>query len=285
MKKIWAFSLVAISLVGCNLNDESESIEFQTPRDQYGVRYNIGDLGGKPVHLGREAPWVEYEDNVGVNTKKKYKRKVRTYESKIQAFGFEMRYTDGLVLVIYHKAPPYSEKQYKAEINLPDNQWIRATVYADQSYNGDLTTRLRNNTLKNKDIQRKDLEQFNYKYIYLPTRDYVYALQKYVPHPQWIEENKRLIMNIGRSTSLYDIKDLYVEKDETGKVMTLIKCSHSEYPKARRCEQEFVLEPEMKARISVVFHSVHLKDWQFIQQQVQKVVLDFIVESKVQKNK
>lgn len=170
MKKIWAFSLVAISLVGCNLNDESESIEFQTPRDQYGVRYNIGDLGGKPVHLGREAPWVEYEDNVGVNTKKKYKRKVRTYESKIQAFGFEMRYTDGLVLVIYHKAPPYSEKQYKAEINLPDNQWIRATVYADQSYNGDLTTRLRNNTLKNKDIQRKDLEQFNYKYIFTDTR-------------------------------------------------------------------------------------------------------------------
>lgn len=252
--------------------------EFITPRDQYGARYSVGDLGGRPVNLGREAPWVEYEDNTGFVTGKKYKRQTRTYQSKIQAFGFYMRYTDRLVLVRYYKASPYSEEQYNAEINLPDNYWVSVSVYADRHYNGDLSTRLINSTLETKISSKKHLEEFNFRGIYLPTDEYEYSLQKYVPHPEWVIRNKKLVAKNTGSNALYNIDDLYVEKNEQGKVLTLIKCQHSNYPKARICEQEFVLEPEMKVRISAVFQSVHLQDWKLIQQQAKKVVQGFIVK-------
>ncbi|WP_448760825.1 hypothetical protein [Acinetobacter tandoii] len=280
MKRIIiAVCIGLIFLISCE--QKKTEPEFITPRDQYGARYSVGDLGGRPVNLGREAPWVEYEDNTGFVTGKKYKRQTRTYQSKIQAFGFDMRYTDGLVLVVYYKASPYSEKQYNAEINLPDNHWVRVSVYAGQSYNGDLTTRLINSTLETRIESKQNLKEFNYMNIYLPTSDFEYGLQKYVPHPEWVDENTRLMRkNISTPKSLYDIDDLYVQKDSKGKVLTLIKCEHSEYPLARICEQEFVLEPEMKVRISAVFQSVHLQDWKVIQQQAKKVVQGFIVEPK-----
>ena len=279
-KKLLGITLSAFILIACDSNKELETQEFITPRDQYGARYSVGDLGGKPVNLGREAPWVEYEDNSGFVTGKKYKRKTRTYQSKIQAFGFDMRYTDGLVLVVYYKASPYSEKLYKKEINLPDNHWVSVSVYADKSYNGDLSTRLINSTLEKKISSKKYLEEINFMHIYIPTDEYEYGLQKYIPHPKWLKRNKKFMdINTG-SNALYDIDDLYVEKDKGGKVLTLIKCGDSENPIARKCEQEFVLEPEMKVRISAVFQSMYLHDWKIIQLKAKRVVQGFIVEPK-----
>lgn len=279
-KKLLGITLSAFILIACDSNKELETQEFITPRDQYGARYSVGDLGGKPVNLGREAPWVEYDDNSGFVTGKKYKRKTRTYQSKIQAFGFDVRYTDGLVLVVYYKASPYSEKLYKKEINLPDNHWVSVSVYADKSYNGDLSTRLINSTLEKKISSKKYLEEINFMHIYIPTDEYEYGLQKYIPHPKWVKRNKELMAINTGSNALYDIDDLYVEKDKGGKVLTLIKCGDSENPIARKCEQEFVLEPEMKVRISAVFQSMYLQDWKIIQLKAKKVVQGFIVESK-----
>ena len=279
-KKLLGITLSAFILIACDSNKELETQEFITPRDQYGARYSVGDLGGKPVNLGREAPWVEYEDNSGFVTGKKYKRKTRTYQSKIQAFGFDMRYTDGLVLVVYYKASPYSEKLYKKEINLPDNHWVSVSVYADKSYNGDLSTRLINSTLEKKISSKKYLEEINFMHIYIPTDEYEYGLQKYIPHPKWVKRNKELMAINTGSNALYDIDDLYVEKDKGGKVLTLIKCGDSENPIARKCEQEFVLEPEMKVRISAVFQSMYLHDWKIIQLKAKRVVQGFIVEPK-----
>lgn len=279
-KKLLGITLSAFILIACDSNKELETQEFITPRDQYGARYSVGDLGGKPVNLGREAPWVEYEDNSGFVTGKKYKRKTRTYQSKIQAFGFDVRYTDGLVLVVYYKASPYSEKLYKKEINLPDNHWVSVSVYADKSYNGDLSTRLINSTLEKKISSKKYLEEINFMHIYIPTDEYEYGLQKYIPHPKWVKRNKELMAINTGSNALYDIDDLYVEKDKGGKVLTLIKCGDSENPIARKCEQEFVLEPEMKVRISAVFQSMYLHDWKIIQLKAKRVVQGFIVEPK-----
>ena len=279
-KKLLGITLSAFILIACDSNKELETQEFITPRDQYGARYSVGDLGGRPVNLGREAPWVEYDDNSGFVTGKKYKRKTRTYQSKIQAFGFDVRYTDGLVLVVYYKASPYSEKLYKKEINLPDNHWVSVSVYADKSYNGDLSTRLINSTLEKKISSKKYLEEINFMHIYIPTDEYEYGLQKYIPHPKWVKRNKELMAINTGSNALYDIDDLYVEKDKGGKVLTLIKCGDSENPIARKCEQEFVLEPEMKVRISAVFQSMYLHDWKIIQLKAKRVVQGFIVEPK-----
>ena len=181
---------------------------------------------------------------------------------------------------VYYKASPYSSEQYNAEINLPDNHWLSVSVYADRHYNGDLSTKLINSTLDTKITSKKHLEEFNFRDIYLPSDEYEYGLQKYIPHPKWVKRNKKLMAINTGSNALYDIDDLYVEKDKGGKVLTLIKCGDSENPIARKCEQEFVLEPEMKVRISAVFQSMYLHDWKIIQLKAKRVVQGFIVEPK-----
>ena len=158
--------------------------------------------------------------------------------------------------------------------------WVSVSVYADKSYNGDLSTRLINSTLEKKISSKKYLEEINFMHIYIPTDEYEYGLQKYIPHPKWVKRNKELIAINTGSNALYDIDDLYVEKDKGGKVLTLIKCGDSENPIARKCEQEFVLEPEMKVRISAVFQSMYLHDWKIIQLKAKRVVQGFIVEPK-----
>jgi len=54
MKRIIiAACISSLFLTACE--QKKKEPEFITPRDQYGARYSVGDLGGKPVNLGREA--------------------------------------------------------------------------------------------------------------------------------------------------------------------------------------------------------------------------------------
>lgn len=106
-------------------------------------------------------------------------------------------------------------------------------------------------------------------YIHIPTSEYKYGLQHYSPHPKWVAD-------YGHK----DTNDLYIEKDQTGKVLTYIKCPNTEVPIAQTCTQDFILEPEMKVMASATFQKVHLQDWKLIQQQVKKVIFSFVVKPK-----
>ena len=41
-----------------------------------------------------------------------------------------------------------------------------------------------------------------------------------------------------------------------------------------------IMEPTMKVLLDVQFQRLHLKDWQWIQQQSEKIITIFIVQSK-----
>lgn len=256
-----------ILIASCKpISKENKFSSSMEPKDKYGLNYIIGNLGGKPVNLpGSVVELVEYDDSPGwdVEKSKTYNPPPRTYDSIIESFGFDMRYTDGLIREVYHKAPPYSNEAFHAEYNLADSPWIRIRVGAGKSYEAGLK-----NSLKYILKVYPETLPFN-TYKRLP--ETFYGLQIYAP------------LGIDPKTGVAwrkhkDAKDIYVYQDNKGETMTIIRCSNRKVYK-QTCSQTFNLEPEMKVTISVVYVRGRLKDWQKIQEMASKAVKGFIVNS------
>lgn len=180
-----------------------------------------------------------------------------------------MKYPTGLVLVRYRKAPRDSSKQYDAEKNLAGHQWIDIGVKAGRRYHNNLTAAFINSTVDTKVQSRQSMEDTHYISIYIPSNEKEYGLEKYIPHPEWVKSSRYI-----------ETKDLYIQKNEQGKVTTLIRCSKTDVALARTCSMQSIMEPAMKVLLDVQFQRVHLKDWQLIQQQSEKIIKSFIVQPK-----
>ncbi len=274
-RQILSLLIVTLFTTGCNQRTEGpEKPEFKAPMGPYGLPYRVGNLGGKPVLLGEEASDLEYEDSPVLNPenrRKGYKPPPRNFDSIITAFGFEMKYPTGLVLVRYHKAPQDASKQYDAERDMADSQWVHVIVNAGRrySYKSNLTAAFINSTLNSKVESRQNMKNTHYISIYIPSNKQEHGLEKHIPHPEWINfyEYK-------------ETKDLYIQKNEQGKVTTLIRCSNKDVAPTRTCYMQWVMEPEIKVLLNAHFKRVHLKDWQLIQKQSEKIIKSFIVQSK-----
>ncbi len=78
------------------------SIGFQPPEmaaAQYSAEEVIGDLGGMPVKISKHvAEYVEYEGDPGWGPPREGPPPVRTYTSRLESFGFQVRYPDMAML-------------------------------------------------------------------------------------------------------------------------------------------------------------------------------------------
>lgn len=73
------------------------------------------------------------------------KKHPRTYDSVIKSMSYEMRYTDGMFLERYYKAPRISVKQYEAEEKLWNSPWLRIQFESGKRYgSGDMNVNWRN---------------------------------------------------------------------------------------------------------------------------------------------
>lgn len=277
MKKI-ILGLCFSSLIftACEQQQKKEP-EFKAPMGPYGLPYQVGNLGGKAVLLGEEVAWLEYEDSpvlIHEHRYKGYKAPPRDFNSVITSFGVEMKSTTGIALVRYQGAPQESYRQYKAEIDSPDNQWVNLIVNSGIRYHPDLTAAFINSTLDNKIRSKKHMENVNYINIFIPAHKQEFGLEKYDPHPEWI-----------KFYGLYNTQDQYVQEDSAGKVITLINCTNSVVKErsAPRCNMRWNLEPFMKVQMEAYFQRVHLKDWQLIKKNSEKLIKSFAVDPKTLK--
>ncbi|WP_040331667.1 hypothetical protein [Acinetobacter nectaris] len=241
----------------------------QEDKDPYGQLYYIGNLDSIKMKLGSEIKYIDYEicpvwtfDEVDPKCKPKPKR---TYDSRFLRFYFTLYYpTDTLLLDSYrYKSMNTSKLQYEAEKNDANNQWVDVSVEFNKHVQaGYLKEILRNQTIETRLSDKDHLEKVNYINTYEKTTEYVYGLQKYKPHPRWIE-----------SYGYKDTTDIYVGYNSNGDVSTLITCAdRSQYPKARYCDQQFILSEDTHVNIDAKYQSVHLKDWQIIQSKVLKQI-------------
>lgn len=237
----------------------SEEPAFERPKDQYGLKYWIGNLGGKPVKLPPTIFTVwEYDDSPDTwgGTKEEmaeYKKRPRTYDSIIKSMSFDMRFTDGMLLERYYKAPQASAEQYDAEEKLWNSPWLSIQFESGQRYGaGDMNIYWRN-------IMSRDKNSYM---SYHPTEKKLYELHEY-------KLNKLSIHGIN--------KDLYVYWDEKNNVTTVIYCHDDRF--GGSCEQRFLLIPGLKARAIVNYQRVHLRDWRLIQQRVSESIQPYIINS------
>lgn len=251
--------------------------DFKIPMGPYGLPYRVGNLGGKPVMLGEEFSMAEYCDDptiTGEKGWKPYERQKHNFDSGLTSFYWEFKYTTGLILVTYREAPRQSGQEYEAEKDRHDSQWVTTAVLAGDRYPyGGIHTNFLNYTLIDKDKEYlKFKEDHHYLNIVVPTSKQVFGLDEYVAHPEWVKHWK-----------YKDTYDIYAEKNSQGRVMTMIRCANAP-PNTTwrpRCEMKWSLEPYMnKVALRARFFRVHLKDWQLIQQQSEKILKSTVVDPK-----
>lgn len=241
--------------------EQTPQVKFEAPKDQYGLRYRVGNLGGKKVKLSPTVVGdLEYNDSPGWDAEaiRAYRknRPTYTYDSIITSFGFKMRYSDGLLYELYYKVPRKSEREYDKEHNLPESKWISVGVKSGKRFGKGDMNEIWRLTLEVSDVQHP-------MYIYHATGVKIYDLEEYAPSPYWRKDIRS--------------HDYYVHKDQKGDVTTIIDCSNGKYP-TRRCQQRFLLTPDMKVLVYVRFRRKHLQDWQLIKQQATKVIKSYVIE-------
>ncbi|GKT17793.1 hypothetical protein AVHY2522_16450 [Acidovorax sp. SUPP2522] len=236
---------------------------FQPPEmaaAQYTDRTVRANLGGVPVAIPPYfAEYVEYDGDPGWGEKRKGPKPVRTQESRITSFGFDVRYPD-----MAGKSTPELWDDYKKR-RLATNQWIHVGFNSGEIYNGagsadrigkgsiDSVSKYWWNTYEKLKEKEHGLE--------------VYALVGVDPKEGKPAREHR------------NAEDIFIKRNDAGKIETFIKCSNLEIP-SPPCKQFFDLEPEMRTSVTVSYRRGLLPEWQQIQEKVKKTVLGFSVNEK-----
>ncbi|MGP5231397.1 hypothetical protein [Psychrobacter celer] len=239
--------------------------QADTTVDDSTIKQNtvIGDLGGVPVEIPADSVrLVEYNGDPDWGESFEGAVPERTYESKINSFGFDVRYTDG---ALYDGFVGELADEYDAQKNLSDSPWVSVGVNSGDRYYGaggiDRIGKGRINARPNEIPV----------YIYKKLPDSQHGLEVYAPpgtdpktNTPWREDDYA--------------EDVFIQRDDNGIITTYIKCSNRDVEQPP-CRHYFDLEPDMGLDVYVGYSRYVLKDWQQIEQVVRKALLDFRKEN------
>jgi hypothetical protein len=223
---------------------------------QYQSKTLRANLGGMPVAI----PWyfaeyVEYDGDPGFGEKRKGPRPVRTPESRIASFGFDMRYPDMAGLETWAMRAERRRK-YRAW-NTP---WVGVTIISGELYSGDGSIdRLASGQLE----PSPNYPQFNYS----PRPGRFHGLEVYV--------QSNIDKRTGRPYGEGDGgQDLFIAREADGHVKAVIKCANRKVP-APPCQHDFNLEPKAEINVTVNYRRQLLPQWRDIQEKVRQRILSF----------
>lgn len=213
------------------------------PKDKYGKPYIIGKIGNVPVNLPDSATSsVEYEDSPGfdINKLRTYKPAKRSYDSAITSFGFDLHYTDGVVMDYQ-----VNQNQFEKERNIPGNDWIHVGVNAGSRAPSD-------NLYLNRFLETKTTYPLeNYRFI--KSDENPYGLESYIRH-ELIDKRPHVKGD-----------SLYVKRNSEGNVVTYIKCSNNEVP-SPPCTHHFMEFDDFVFDAYISYDRHNLYDWQKIEE-------------------
>ena len=144
--------------------NEARLQKLNIPRNENGVRYSIGNIGGQRVQIppGIVKTWITYDgdpNDFDFDAKKKYKRPPASYESSIAQFSFKFRISDGALLqwgtqtavdyqndsktlpipwvyVISKSGEQYPKRERAALMDVYFKDYVNPTSQAPRSYSG-----------------------------------------------------------------------------------------------------------------------------------------------------
>lgn len=251
MLKILLINTVLVSLTGC--------FDKSSDTKQIHSTVTIGDLGGVPVNLPNHiVRLVEYDGDPSWGEKRVGDIPERTYQSKINSFGFDIRYTDGQLL---DKNNENLRKEYKEKYLQSDNPWVSVGINSGKRYYGKGSThRIGDGTIHPK---TKDSPVHTYAKL----ADKQYGLEVYAPpgvdpktNTPWRENQYA--------------KDVFIQRNKNGGIAVYIECSNRQVRRPP-CKQYFDLEPHMHLYVYAVYSRWDLEHWQQIQSQITQAILNF----------
>ena len=230
--------------------NEARLQKLNIPRNENGVRYSIGNIGGQRVQIppGIVNTWITYDgdpNDFDFDAKKKYKRPPASYESSIAQFGFKFRISDGALL----RLGTQTEVNYQNDSKSEPTPWAYVISRSGDQY----PTR-----------ERRMVMDVYFKNYINPTSQaplsysgQEYGLEVYrffggtAPPPQnsWYKE------------------EVYVQRDTAGEITTIIKCTNNPAFAVNSCNQWFYMpKNQMKAFLDVRYPRAYLPEWQKIEQ-------------------
>ncbi len=219
----------------------------------------IGDLGGFPVDLPRNlVHLVEYDGDPAWGKKREGKKPTRSYDSRINSFGFDVRYTDN---TIFDKSNKSHKHAYDKEQYLPNDPWVSVNVSSGDRYYGAGTIHRMGDGTLNPSKEAGSVHQYE------QLNNDQYGLEVYAP--PGIDPKTDRPYREDR-----DAEDVFIQRDDKGEIITYIKCSNRDVPRPP-CGHRFDLEPEMALHVNVQYSRHNIADWKQIEQVVREQILNF----------
>ena len=115
--------------------NEARLQKLNIPRNENGVRYSIGNIGGQRVKIppGIVNTWITYDgdpNDFDFDAKRKYKRPPASYESSIAQFGFKFRISDGALL----RLGTQTEVDYQNDSKTLPIPWVYVISKSGEQY-------------------------------------------------------------------------------------------------------------------------------------------------------
>lgn len=224
-----------------------------TPRD----RPVVGNLGGLAVTFPPNfAELVSYEGDPGFGEKQVGSKPKRTHELGITGMRFDIRYPDFSVMSIKERQ---ADMRKYTIYNTP---WIGVGITASSHF-GDGQFLERSVVHMNREPK--------FQYARLPEDQF--GLEVYTPTTVDVSKRYR-DPETGAFRSDVRDRDIFVHRDQDGRVDTLIYCSNRQLYSAP-CQHFFYVGFPLKIEMRVGYRRGMLEHWKNIQSETKKVILSF----------
>lgn len=233
----------------------------------------IGDLGGVPVRIPAYfANDVEYDGDPHFLEKRTTPIPVRTYQSRLRIFGFEVRFPDMAgrsSRELWSHYNSYFDGPTQGKRDNSISPWISVYLLSGSNYPGDGFLDRYIHTVLRFNAERDGfpiLACKNYTRLDQPE----YGLTAYAALAVSPKTNEPCRKN-------EYARDLFVHRNAQGDVDTYIKCSGLHLPNRQTtsCEQIFSMTPDMRAKIHVRYTRSILPQWREIQHKMRQLILSF----------
>ena len=232
------------------MTNEARLQKLNIPRNENGVRYSIGNIGGQRVQIppGIVNTWITYDgdpNDFDFDAKKKYKRPPASYESSIAQFGFKFRISDGALLRLGTQTAVDYQNDSKSE----PTPWAYVISRSGDQY----PTR-----------ERRMVMDVYFKNYINPTSQtpLSYSGQEY-----GLEVYRFFGGTAPPPQNSWDKEEVYVQRDTAGEITTIIICANNPNFAVNFCRQKFYMpKNQMKAFLGVQYPRAYLPEWQKIEQ-------------------
>ena len=239
--------------------NEARLQKLNIPRDQNGIRYRIGNIGGQRVQIPPKIldAWITYDgdpNDYDFEAKPKYKRPPESYESSSAQFGFKFRISDGALL----RLGTQTAVDYQNDSKTLPIPWVYVISKSGNHY----PTR-----------ERAALMDVYFKDYVNPTSQ---APLSYSGQEYGLEVYRFFGGAAPPPQNSWDKEEVYVRRDTAGEITTVIICANNPNFAVNFCRQKFYMPlNQMKAFLGVQYPRAYLPEWQNIEQHTISILNGF----------